>query len=107
MWQTKINYENKFKIKKILTNKIKKKKRKWKKKKREMEMKGKIKGKKSICITIYMNSIMSEVAFQSFCWKKNCGKKKQNKKKKEKTKKSKIGFYLFEINLVFNLVFLL
>jgi hypothetical protein len=37
MWQTKINYEDKFKIMKILTNKIKKKirckrkkKRKWK-----------------------------------------------------------------------------
>jgi hypothetical protein len=67
MWQTKINYEDKFKIMKILTNKIEKKLRcKRKKKKREMERKGKIEGKKSICITIYMNSVIGEVACQSF-----------------------------------------
>jgi hypothetical protein len=45
MWQTKINYEDKFKIMKILTNKIEKKK-KLVRKKQEMERKGKIKGKK-------------------------------------------------------------
>jgi hypothetical protein len=65
MWQTKINYEDKFKIMKILTNKIEKKKKVLRKKK-EMERKGKIEGKKSICITIYMNSVIGEVACQSF-----------------------------------------
>jgi hypothetical protein len=45
MWQTKINYEDKFKIMKILTNKIEKKKKLLRKKK-EMERKGKIEGKK-------------------------------------------------------------
>jgi hypothetical protein len=66
MWQTKINYENKFKIKKILTNKIKKKKENGRRKRGKWKgkvMKGKIEGKKGICITIYMNSIMNEVAY--------------------------------------------
>jgi len=60
-----------------------------------MEMKGKIEGKKSICITIYMNSIMSEVAYQSFCWKKNCEKiQKQKKKKKRQRNQRSDSIYL-------------
>ena len=50
-----------------------------KRKKQEMERKGKIKGKKSICITIYMNSVIGEVACQSFHWKKNLKKPTKTK----------------------------
>ena len=34
------------------------------------EMNGKIEGKKNIRITFYINSLVGEVAYQSFYWKK-------------------------------------
>jgi hypothetical protein len=73
-----------------------------------MERKGKIEDKKSIYITIYMNSVIGEVACQSFYWKKKLRKRIKKKKKKRQIKKILDSICtLVEINIVFNLIFLL